>query len=131
MTFIYIVLASQFESFTEPLIIMLALPLAIVGALLMLLATGNHLGMPAMIGIVMLMGLVTKNAILLVDLTNQLRREQGLSVTEALLAGRPGAAAADSHDDHGDDPRHAAVGVRRGRRRRVPVADVALDDWRA
>jgi len=54
-----------------------------VGALLLLLATGKHLGMPAMIGVVMLMGLVTKNAILLVDYTNQLRRE-GLGVREAL-----------------------------------------------
>ena len=89
VTFIYIVLASQFESFTEPLIIMLALPLAVVGALLMLLVTGHHLGMPAMIGIVMLMGLVTKNAILLVDLTNQLRREHGLGVVEALLQAGP------------------------------------------
>ena len=89
VTFIYIVLASQFESFTEPVIIMLALPLALVGALLMLLATGQHLGMPAMIGIVMLMGLVTKNAILLVDLTNQLRREKGLGVVEAILQAGP------------------------------------------
>ena len=89
ITFIYIVLASQFESFTEPVIIMLALPLALVGALLMLLATGHHLGMPAMIGIVMLMGLVTKNAILLVDLTNQLRREKGLSVVDAILEAGP------------------------------------------
>src|SRR5204863_5365777 len=58
--FIYIVLASQFESFLEPFIIMLSMPLALVGALLLLLATGKHLGMPAMIGVVMLMGLVTK-----------------------------------------------------------------------
>ncbi|HEX5069424.1 MAG TPA: efflux RND transporter permease subunit [Vicinamibacterales bacterium] len=89
VTFIYIVLASQFESFTEPVIIMLALPLALVGALLMLLATGHHLGMPAMIGIVMLMGLVTKNAILLIDLTNQLRRDKGLGVVEAILEAGP------------------------------------------
>ena len=89
VTFIYIVLASQFESFTEPIIIMLALPLALVGALLMLLVTGHHLGMPAMIGIVMLMGLVTKNAILLIDLTNQLRREKGLGVVEAILEAGP------------------------------------------
>ena len=54
---------------------MLSLPLALVGALLLLLVTGKNLGMPAMIGVVMLMGLVTKNAILLVDYTNQLRRE--------------------------------------------------------
>ncbi len=89
IAFIYIVLASQFESFLEPLIIMLSMPLALVGALLLLLGTGKHLGMPAMIGVVMLMGLVTKNAILLIDYTNRLRREQGLGVREALLAAGP------------------------------------------
>ena len=89
VAFIYIVLASQFESFLEPFIIMLSLPLAIVGALLLLLLTGKNIGMPAMIGIVMLMGLVTKNAILLVDYTNQMRRERGLSVHDALLAAGP------------------------------------------
>src|SRR4029079_6053347 len=83
-----IVLASQFESFIEPFIIMLSLPLAIVGALLLLLVTGKNIGMPAMIGVVMLMGLVTKNAILLVDYTNQLRRE-GLAVKDALLKAGP------------------------------------------
>jgi HAE1 family hydrophobic/amphiphilic exporter-1 len=88
VAFIYIVLASQFESFLQPGIIMLSLPLALVGALLLLLATGKNLGMPAMIGVVMLMGLVTKNAILLVDYTNQLRRE-GRSVRDALLQAGP------------------------------------------
>ena len=88
VAFIYIVLASQFESFLEPLLIMLSLPLAIVGALLAILVTGNNLGMPAMIGMVMLMGLVTKNAILLIDLTNQYVRE-GLSVTDAILKAGP------------------------------------------
>ena len=88
VAFIYIVLASQFESFLEPLLIMLSLPLALVGALLAILLTGKNLGMPAMIGIVMLMGLVTKNAILLVDLTNQYVRE-GLSVEGAILKAGP------------------------------------------
>ena len=88
IAFIYIVLASQFESFLQPLIIMLSLPLALVGALLLLLVTGKNLGMPAMIGVVMLMGLVTKNAILLVDYTNQLRRE-GLPLKDALLKAGP------------------------------------------
>jgi hydrophobe/amphiphile efflux-1 (HAE1) family protein len=88
VAFIYIVLASQFESFIEPFLIMLSLPLAIVGALLLLLVTGKNIGMPAMIGVVMLMGLVTKNAILLVDYTNQLRRE-GLPVKDALLKAGP------------------------------------------
>ena len=88
IAFIYIVLACQFESFLQPFIIMLSLPLALVGALLLLLATGKNLGMPAMIGVVMLMGLVTKNAILLVDYTNQLRRE-GLPLKDALLKAGP------------------------------------------
>ena len=88
IAFIYIVLASQFESFLEPFIIMLSLPLAMVGALLLLLVAGMNIGMPAMIGVVMLMGLVTKNAILLVDYTNQLRRK-GMAVKDALLAAGP------------------------------------------
>jgi hydrophobic/amphiphilic exporter-1 (mainly G- bacteria), HAE1 family len=88
IAFIYIVLASQFESFTEPFLIMLSLPLAIVGALLAILLTGNNLGMPAMIGMVMLMGLVTKNAILLIDMTNRYVRE-GLPVEEAILTAGP------------------------------------------
>jgi len=88
VAFIYIVLASQFESFFQPLIIMLSLPLALVGALLLLLVTGKNLGMPAMIGVVMLMGLVTKNAILLVDRANQLRRE-GRPLRDALLEAGP------------------------------------------
>ncbi len=89
VAFIYIVLASQFESFTEPLLIMLSLPLAIVGALLGMLVTGNNIGMPAMIGVVMLMGLVTKNAILLVDLTNHYHRDEGLPVKDAILKAGP------------------------------------------
>lgn len=88
VAFIYIVLASQFESFLQPMIIMLSLPLALVGALLLLFVTGKNLGMPAMIGVVMLMGLVTKNAILLVDRANQLRRE-GRPLRDALLEAGP------------------------------------------
>ena len=88
IAFIYIVLASQFESFLEPFLIMISLPLALVGALLAILLTGKNLGMPAMIGVVMLMGLVTKNAILLVDLTNQYVRE-GMGVKDAILKAGP------------------------------------------
>jgi multidrug efflux pump subunit AcrB len=65
--FIYIVLASQFESFIHPMTIMMTLPLALVGGILALFLTNNTLAMGALIGIVLLMGLVTKNAILLVD----------------------------------------------------------------
>jgi TolC family type I secretion outer membrane protein len=88
IAFIYIVLASQFESFMEPFLIMLSLPLAVVGALLAILVTGNNLGMPAMIGMVMLMGLVTKNAILLIDMTNHYVRA-GMSVEDAILTAGP------------------------------------------
>lgn len=82
--FIYIVLASQFESFLHPFTIMLSLPLAIVGALASLFLTKSALGMFSMIGIVLLMGLVTKNAILLIDYTNQLRA-RGKDITSALF----------------------------------------------
>jgi hydrophobe/amphiphile efflux-1 (HAE1) family protein len=86
--FIYLLLASQFESFVDPLAIMLSLPLAVVGALITLFVSGSTLNIISLIGIVMLMGLVTKNAILLVDFTKQLRR-RGLSRTEALLQAGP------------------------------------------
>src|SRR5204863_9238755 len=72
-----------------PGLVMLSLRRAIVGALLLLLVSAHHLGMAAMIGVVMLMGLVTKNAILLVDCTNQVHREEGLPVREALLKAGP------------------------------------------
>jgi len=83
--FIYIVLASQFGSFIQPLAIMVSLPLSIVGVMLALLVTNTTQNIFSMIGIVFLMGLVTKNAILLVDFANQGQR-QGMSRNEALLA---------------------------------------------
>jgi len=82
--FIYIVLASQFGSFLQPLAIMASLPLALIGVMLALLVTRSTLNLFSMIGLVMLMGLVTKNAILLVDFANH-GRKAGLSVPEALL----------------------------------------------
>ncbi|MDP0929881.1 efflux RND transporter permease subunit [Paracoccus onubensis] len=82
--FIYLVLASQFGSFMQPLAIMMALPLSLVGVMLGLLVGGSTLNMYSMIGFVMLMGLVVKNAILLVDNANQ-HRLDGASLTEALI----------------------------------------------
>ncbi|MBI1983619.1 MAG: efflux RND transporter permease subunit, partial [Acidobacteria bacterium] len=73
--FIYAILASQFRSFFHPLAIMLSLPLSLVGVALMLWATHETLNIMSMIGLIMLMGLVTKNAILLVDYANRLRRD--------------------------------------------------------
>lgn len=82
--FIYIVLASQFGSFLQPLAIMWSLPLSLIGVMLALLFWRSTLNVFSMIGLVMLMGLVTKNAILLVDFANHLRKA-GASVSEALL----------------------------------------------
>ena len=70
---IFLILASQFESFTQPFAIMLSLPLSLIGVLLALLLTNDTLNMMSMIGVIMLMGLVTKNAILLVDNANERR----------------------------------------------------------
>lgn len=80
---IYLILASQFGSFTQPFAIMLALPLSLVGVMVALLLTGDTLNIMSMIGIILLMGLVTKNAILLVDNANQHRRE-GMARDDAL-----------------------------------------------
>jgi HAE1 family hydrophobic/amphiphilic exporter-1 len=86
--FIYLILASLFGSFFQPAAIMLALPLSFIGVALALLITKGNINVMTMIGIIMLMGLVTKNGILLVDFTNQ-QRANGLSRTDALLrAGR-------------------------------------------
>ncbi|MDT7835385.1 efflux RND transporter permease subunit [Aquabacterium sp. OR-4] len=82
--FIYIVLASQFGSFVQPIAIMASLPLAMIGVMLALLLWRSTLNVFSMIGLVMLMGLVTKNAILLVDFANHARKA-GATVTEALL----------------------------------------------
>ncbi|HET7785081.1 MAG TPA: efflux RND transporter permease subunit, partial [Myxococcales bacterium] len=86
--FIFMVLASQFESLKHPFTIMVSLPLALIGALLALLVTGKHLSLGAMIGVILLMGLVTKNAILLVDGALQRLRE-GDDVDTALLKAGP------------------------------------------
>lgn len=89
VVFIYIVLASQFESFIHPLTIMVTLPLALVGGIMGLFLTGNTLAMGALIGIVLLMGLVTKNAILLVDRAIVRVRDQGEPPLQAILEAGP------------------------------------------
>ena len=82
--FIYLILASQFASFTQPLAIMASLPFSLIGVFLALLLTGTTLNLFSIIGFIMLMGLVTKNAILLVDFANRARRG-GASLVDALL----------------------------------------------
>jgi multidrug efflux pump subunit AcrB len=82
--FIYFVIASLFRSFIQPIAIMVSLPLSLIGVAIALVSFGSTLNMFSIIGLVMLMGLVTKNSILLVDYANQQRRA-GLSVKEALM----------------------------------------------
>ncbi|HLT79326.1 MAG TPA: efflux RND transporter permease subunit [Ferrovibrio sp.] len=83
--FIYLILASQFASFLQPLAIMASLPLSLIGVILGLWLWGSTLNIFSVIGFIMLMGLVTKNAILLVDFINQARRE-GMIRADAILA---------------------------------------------
>ncbi|CAL95751.1 efflux RND transporter permease subunit [Azoarcus olearius] len=84
LAFIYLVLAAQFESFRDPLIIMLTVPLSMAGALAALRLTGGTLNVYSQIGLVTLVGLITKHGILIVEFANQLR-EQGRALREALV----------------------------------------------
>ncbi len=84
IVFIYLVLSAQFESFIHPLTILFSVPLAVFGALLTLLIFRQSLNIYSQIGLIMLIGLVTKNAILIVEFANQLRA-RGQSITEAVV----------------------------------------------
>jgi HAE1 family hydrophobic/amphiphilic exporter-1 len=85
---VYMLMAALFDNLLYPLVIMLSLPQAMIGALLALMLTGYALTIVSMIGIIMLVGLVTKNAILLVDYTNTLR-ERGMTRMDAILEAGP------------------------------------------
>src|SRR5690606_26490000 len=82
--FIFLVLASLYESFVTPFTIMLALPLAMCGSFLALLITGQSLNIFSMIGVIMLLGVASKNSILLVDYANQLIA-QGMTRSQAMI----------------------------------------------
>lgn len=88
IVFIYMVLASQFSSFIQPLLIMLAMPLAVIGAILALFGANKPLDLTAFIGFIMLMGLVTKNSILLVEFANRARAE-GATADQAMRMAGP------------------------------------------
>ena len=81
---VFLILAAQFESFRDPLIIMFTIPLAITGAILSLWITGSTLNIFSEIGMIVLIGIVTKNGILIIEFANQ-RREQGLSIHDAVI----------------------------------------------
>lgn len=82
---IYFIMVALYDSFVHPLVVMFSIPLSVIGALLALALTNNSLNIFTILGMIMLIGLVAKNAIILVDFTNQIKRE-GLSTREALIA---------------------------------------------
>ncbi|MDP2818610.1 MAG: efflux RND transporter permease subunit [Polaromonas sp.] len=84
LVFIFLVLAAQFESFVDPLVIMLSVPLSMIGALLALKLSGGSLNVYSQIGLITLVGLITKHGILIVEFTNQLRG-RGMDMLEALI----------------------------------------------
>ncbi len=86
---IYMLLASQFESFLDPLVIMMSVPFALIGIVASLWLTHRAFGLTAFIGSLMLVGIAVKNAILVVEFTKQLRRDEGLSPREALMQAGP------------------------------------------
>ena len=89
LVLVYMIMAAQFERFLDPLVVMLAVPVALVGVVPMLLFTGTTLNIQSVMGLVMLIGIVVNNAIVLVDGINLQRREHGLDVVAAVLeAGR-------------------------------------------
>jgi len=83
--FVFLVMAAQFESWIDPLVVMFAVPLAMVGGLLALNLTGGTLNIYSQIGLISLVGLITKNGILVVEFANQLREKEGLDVKAAVV----------------------------------------------
>ncbi len=119
---IYIVLGVLYESFIHPLTILSTLPSAGVGALLALMLFGHDLSVIALIGIVLLMGIVKKNAIMMIDFALEAERGAGPAAARCDRAGLPAALPAD-HDDHagGAVRRHPA-----GDRRAAPAPSCAI-----
>ncbi len=83
--FVFLVMAAQFESWIDPFVVMFAVPLAMVGALLAITLTGGTLNIFSQIGLISLVGLITKNGILVVEFANQLREKEGMSVRDAVV----------------------------------------------
>lgn len=84
---VYIIMVASFSSLTTPFVILFSLPLAVIGVILALLLTGKTLGLPALIGVLMLIGIVVTNAIVLLEFVIELRHNRGLSLRDALIEG--------------------------------------------
>ncbi|UCE04450.1 MAG: efflux RND transporter permease subunit, partial [bacterium] len=81
---VYMVMAGQFESWRDPFVVLFSIPMALIGITITMILTGTTFSIQAFIGCIMLAGIVVNNAILLVDYTNQLRRNEGMSLMEAI-----------------------------------------------
>ena len=112
---VYIVLGILYESLIHPLTILSTLPPAGVGAILALMLTGTDLSIIALIGIILLIGIVKKNAIMMIDFALQAERDQGLPPRRGDLSGLPAALPPHHDDDHGRALRRIAAGHRHGR----------------
>jgi HAE1 family hydrophobic/amphiphilic exporter-1 len=89
LVLVYMIMVGQFESFKEPFIIMFTVPLALIGVVWMLFFTGTTINMQSLMGVLLLGGIVVNNAIVYITYTNQLRREQGMSLFDSVVeAGR-------------------------------------------
>ena len=127
---VFMVLASQFESLVHPFTVLLAVPLAVTGALFTLKVAGSTINVYSQIGMILLIGLVTKNSILLVEYINQLR-ERGHGHDRGRAGGGAHPAPADPHDLGRDDHGRAADRARAGRRLAEPAAARATPSWAA
>ena len=106
----YLILVMQFGSFLDPLAIMISLPLSLIGVMLALLVTGTTLNIMSLIGVILLMGIVAKNAILLIDFAKW-AEESGMAAARGADRGRARPAAADPDDHLRADRRHDAGGA--------------------
>ena len=120
---IFLVLAAQFESLRDPLVILVSVPMSICGALLPLFFGLATMNIYTQVGLVTLIGLISKHGILMVEFANELQRNEGLDRRRGDRAGRPGAAAADPDDDGGHGGRPVPAADRQRRRRRQPLLD--------
>ena len=118
---IFLVLAAQYESFRDPFIILIALPTSIFGALIPLNAGLATINIYTQIGLVTLIGLISKHGILMVDFANKLQEDKGFSRRAGDRGGGRHPAAADPDDHGGHGRRHGAAADRQGRGRREPL----------